>query len=539
MIILCVVDELVVSIRDSYLKIAVLSDGELVDYQVESTNSYFNVGDIFVGKIKKRANGINAFFIDINSNKDGFLHFDDLSENVFAFSDFSESLRKKKNVKITSCDYKPVDVSSKENIDKVVSNLKVGQKVIVQILKEPISQKGPRLTTRISLPGKYIVLVPLNDNVCVSKEINNESTKNFLVGIVTRIKDRLKLNHYGFIVRTSTEDLLKKETNEKKIEEIFVDDIINLLGKFSDGIEVLKEAENGTKIINTDNRVFTIIKDRLSNPFDIIYVDNKLIYDQIKKEFSNEYSNGKALKFYVNDVKSLFYYKQIDKQLKLLLNRNVKINDGAYLIIEKTEAMNVIDVNSGSTDLDSDKHEEMVFITNMNATKEIVRQIYLRDMGGIIAIDYIDMENQAHRIKIYEKMKELLSKDKSSSFILPLSRNNVMLITRQRFRPVLAIDNEEKCPLCKNTGKVEPIINIPYIIEDKMVYFLKNIKCLVVTFFLNPLLVPFFLKGFFSKRFRLCVRFCKIIKVKEDYAAELGHIKVSSGKKILFECNCY
>ena len=496
--------ELVISVKKNDSRLAVLENGKLIDYQIESKNGEFVVGDIFLGEVKKKPSGLSAFFVNLDSEKDGFLHFDDLSENVFAFSELCDSYAKKKYIKISNFDYQPIDLS---------------------------------MTTRITLAGKYLVLIPFNNEVCISKKIEDEKKREKLSDLVYAIKNNLHLNNFGFILRTSAENLFIREKDEKKIEKIFVEDLIKLLEKWSEGLKNLEKAKIGTRIMQGDNRIFTIVKDYLSETFDSIIIDDKEIYEQIKEDFGDEYFKDKSLKLYKNDTKTLFYYKQIDKQLKLLLNKTVKIEKGGYLIIEKTEAMNVIDVNSGACDFEADDHEEMVFLTNMNATKEIVRQIFLRDMGGIISIDFIDMEDQKHRIKIYETMKELMMGDKSSSYILPLSRFNVMQITRQRIRPVLNIDNDEKCPMCKGTGNVEPVIQTAFDVEDKIKCFLKNTNCYYLTIYLNPLLVAFFTNGFFSKRFKFGWKYWKSISIKPDYSFGLNSIKITNRKKIIFEEN--
>lgn len=529
--------ELVISVKKNDSRLAVLENGKLIDYQIESKNGEFVVGDIFLGEVKKKPSGLSAFFVNLDSEKDGFLHFDDLSENVFAFSELCDSYAKKKYIKISNFNYQPIDLSKEEKVTEAVNNIKIGQKVLVQVFKEPIFNKGPRLTTRITLAGKYLVLIPFNNEVCISKKIEDEKKREKLSDLVYAIKNNLHLNNFGFILRTSAENLFIREKDEKKIEKIFVEDLIKLLEKWSEGLKNLEKAKIGTRIMQGDNRIFTIVKDYLSETFDSIIIDDKEIYEQIKEDFGDEYFKDKSLKLYKNDTKTLFYYKQIDKQLKLLLNKTVKIEKGGYLIIEKTEAMNVIDVNSGACDFEADDHEEMVFLTNMNATKEIVRQIFLRDMGGIISIDFIDMEDQKHRIKIYETMKELMMGDKSSSYILPLSRFNVMQITRQRIRPVLNIDNDEKCPMCKGTGNVEPVIQTAFDVEDKIKCFLKNTNCYYLTIYLNPLLVAFFTNGFFSKRFKFGWKYWKSISIKPDYSFGLNSIKITNRKKIIFEEN--
>ena len=386
--------ELIVSVNDSDSRIAVLDKGELVEYQVESKNGEFVVGDIFLGTVKKVSNCLNAFFVDVKSEKDGFLHFDDLSANVLAFSSLCDSYLKKNFIKVSNTPYSPLIPDKDKGFSGVVEQLKVDQRLLVQVFKEPIFNKGPRLTTRITLAGKYLVLVPFDDEICVSKKI--------------------------------------------------------------------------------------------------------------------------------------------DKQLKLLLNKNVKIDNGGYLIIEKTEAMNVIDVNSGLGNVEAEDHEEMVFKINMNAVKEIARQITLRDMGGIISVDFIDMVDQRHRMKVYESMKDILQNDRATCFVLPLSRFNVMQITRQRIRPVLAINNSEQCPMCHGQGVIQPLIQTVDDVEDNLRSFLKTTKSYYLTIYMHPLLVSYLSSGWFSKRFRMGLRYWKSITIKQDCSLEIHNIRVVNSGKVVY-----
>ena len=526
--------ELIVSVNDKNSRIAVLDNGELIEYQVEPKDGEFVVGDIFLGTIKKIPNGLNAFFVDLKSEKDGFLHFDDLSANVLAFSDLCDSYLKKKFIKISNTNYEPLVPDKEKGFFNAVEQLKIDQKLLVQVFKEPIFNKGPRLTTRITLAGKYLVLVPFDDDICISKKIIDENLRKEMLAMLKKIKNDLKLTHFGFILRTATANIFTSEKNRTKLEKILVDDVISLLERWSTGLKQLEKAKVGDRIIQGDNRIFTIVKDKLSEAFDTIYVDSPDIYEELKNEFGNEYFKNKALRLYKSQVNSLFYYKNIDKQLKLLLNKNVKIDNGGYLIIEKTEAMNVIDVNSGLGNVEAEDHEEMVFKMNMNAVKEIARQITLRDMGGIISVDFIDMVEQKNRIKVYEAMKDVLQNDRAACYVLPLSRFNVMQITRQRIRPALTIDNSEQCPMCHGKGNIQPLLQIVFDVEDNLRRFLQTTKCYYLTIYMHPLLVAYFSSGWFSKRFRMGLKYWKSIKIKPDYNVEIDNVRVFNHGYLVF-----
>lgn len=519
--------DLVISVDQRETRIALLEKGSLIDYQVEDNSLEFAVGDIYLGEIKKKSTSLNSFFINLNSTKDGFMHFNDLTDRSLTSSNFCKSVLEGENVKVSTFDIDPREKERIEFDESFTSDFfDVGDKMLVQVSKEAISTKGPRVVGRLSLAGKYLILVIFNDGICISKKITDQVKRNNMLAILTEIKKELKLDNFGIILRTSTDSMIDFD-NIVKAKKILIEDLITLLKIWSTGLKRLRTAEVGTKIIGADSRVFTIVKNILSSNLRAIYVDNEELYDKLKIEFGNECKNKNCkLKLYKESVVSLFSYKGVDRQLKLLSNKTVSIDNGGYLIIEKTEAMNVIDVNSGSISSESGEQEDLAVETNLSAAKEIARQIFLRDIGGIISIDFIDMKSQKNRLLIYEKMKELLAEDRSTSTVLPLSKFNVMQITRQRIRPVMEVLNNEVCPTCNGSGKVEPIIQIVDIIEHKIRSFLSKTKYYKIDIYLHPLLYSFFSIGTFSKRFRWGMKYWKSITLYNDYECELDKIKI-------------
>ena len=511
-----------ISARGRNVKIAMLENGLLVGFQVESKDADFVVGDIILGKIRKRINNLNAAFVDLNNRKDGFLHFDDIGDHYRYLVSFCNDIRVGKNVKLSS-----LKIDDEDQDDKTAA-VEDGQEVLVQITKEPLFNKGPRLTCDLTLAGKYLVLSLFTNGVFVSKRITDAKKRETLSSIVTEIRDESRLNNFGIILRTSGDELLVHNSNEK-VKDILIDDLLQLLKKWSKGLIVLKNARVGDKVIEEDNRVLTVVRDKLSQPFDIVWVDDEKLYSRLKSDFGKEYTN-KSLRLYNDSDFDLFSYRKITLQLKLLMNKRVSIANGGYLIIEKTEAMNVIDVNSGHGDAESDDHEDMVFSTNMNAAKEIVRQILLRDMGGIIAIDFIDMTSQAHRNEVYDAMRDYMEDDRPNSNILPLSSLNVMLISRQKLRSVIEVDSDEKCPMCKGRGKVEPILLTADILEKHIMGVVSQSKFNRYTVYLHPFLVAYFSRGIISKRLKWSLKTMNMIILCDDCNLMIHNAKIVNSK---------
>ena len=538
--------ELIINVCNDKYRIATLENGDLVDYQIEYRNKDFSIGDIFLGSVKSKPQNLEAAFIFLNSVRDGFLHIDDFGENSLTFVEFCKEYKKNNDIKVStfkhvkeeedtySHSYGPNDtflIENKKsaNIKKNFDLLPIGCNTLVQIIKEPLANKGARVSTRISLAGKYLILIPFSNKINISKKITDNDIREKLIKTLTiLIKNELKLSNFGLVLRTSILKL-NNITSQDFIDKI-KSDLITLLKKWSICLTNLKTAQVGTRILNGDIRLLEILKDQISDVFDVIHIDDKGIYEKIKQEFKDDLPAKKGIKLYKNSNISLFASKNIDKQIKLLLSKNVSFGDNSgYLIIEKTEAMHVIDVNSGHNNIIANNHEEMVYEANIAAAKEIARQIRLRDMGGIIAIDFIDMKIQKHKDNIYYTMQELLKNDKSDSNILPLSKFNVMMITRERVRDMsLSEINNETCPQCHGKGSIESSIQIMDNIIRQICDNIKNIKYKNITLFLHPLLHAYFTKNFISLKKKLEWKYWKNIDVKIDYEFSIFDFKIKS-----------
>jgi len=501
--------ELVVSTESNELKIALLENNRLLEYRIEDKNNYFSVGDCFLGKVVKVSKNLNAAFIDVGYKKYGFLPYTSLSKYFTNYSNFIHDIRDNNNVKLST--YRLDEILDKDgNISDIISE---NQNILVQIEKEPISLKGPRLSTSITLSGKYFVLLPFSNEVHISKNITDNKEQERLINFVNSSRP----NNFGVIIRTAAEGL---------DDNTLSDDLTQLLKKWGTALTKLKNANIGDKIISEDNKIITIIKNMLSTPLDTIYIDDEALYIQIKNFIISEHiCNEKILKLYSNKSDSLFNYKDIKKQIQISMNKYVNIDGGGYLIIEQTEAMLVIDVNSGIQNDFSD-HEEMAYHVNVIAAQEIVRQLRLRDIGGIISIDFIDMETVEHKMSIYELMKEYMKNDKHQHLVLPLSRFNVMQITRQRLKPIENVDIYEVCPMCRGNGRIEPVIQIADKIEKKLLDMLQNKNVKNFTVIVHPFLYNYFTKGLFSKRIKWWIKYKKWIKFKQDFSFGMIDYKI-------------
>lgn len=498
--------ELVINVTPNGGRIALLRDKELVEFHHEQASDTFVVGDIFLGTVKRFVAGMNAAFIDLGYEKDAFLHYHDLGANVKSLLKFTKLVQSKKPVSPRLTDFKlePKIVKS----GKITEVLKANNQILVQVTKEPISTKGPRLSCEISLPGRYIVLVPFGNAVNVSKKITDINERKRLQRLITSIKPE----NFGVIIRTVAEG--------KEVAELDRD-LNELIDKWNEGIQKLMTAKPRDKVIGEMNRANSMLRDMLNDSFDGITVDNKGLYEDIKAYIrSIAPDQERIVRLHAAKTK-LFEHYGIEKQVKLLFGQSVSLPNGGYIIIEHTEALHVIDVNSGNKSNNESDQETTAFNVNMAASAEIARQLRLRDMGGIIVVDFIDMKNLEHKRLIYEQMKKEMKDDRSKFTILPLTKFGLMQITRQRVRPETSIITLEKCPSCNGTGKIGASISVADQIEEKIDYVLSKQNESGVTLYVHPYLYAYFTKGFPSIRWRWFLKYFRWVKIIKDSSLSL------------------
>lgn len=496
-------NELIINVTASDISIALLENRQLVELHKEKNNIQFSVGDIYLGKVKKIMPGLNAAFVDVGSEKDAFLHYLDLGPQLLSLNKFLKaSLAKKGRVPSLQRFQNEPDIDKNGKITNVLTS---GQLVLVQIVKEPISTKGPRLSSEISLAGRNLVLIPFSDKVSVSQKIESAEERGRLKTLINSIKPK----NYGVIVRTVAET--------KKVAT-FDNELRGLVKKWETAFESIKGADSPRRVIGEVSRISTILRDALNGSFSNIYVNDEVAFQEIKDFISTiAPEKEKIVKLY-SGSEPIFEHFGIEKSIKSLFGKTVSIRNGAYLIIEHTEALHVIDVNSGNRSRAANDQESNAVEVNLAAVDEIARQLRLRDMGGIIVVDFIDMQSNEHKMQVYEKMKNLLGAQKAKHNVLPLSKFGLMQITRQRVRPEMNIDTNEKCPTCKGTGEISPTILLENEIEIALTKYLENEKPKVVKMRVHPYLAAYMKRGFPSLRYKWMWRFKCIIKIQATFS---------------------
>ncbi|MEY3412556.1 MAG: hypothetical protein RIQ70_1244 [Bacteroidota bacterium] len=496
-------------------RIALLQNKRLVEFHVESNANSFTVGDIYLGNVTKLVQGLNASFVDVGYEKDAFLHYHDLGPQIKSLNKYVKAVQNN----TPGVGFKLAGFKAETDIDKlgkIGQVLTRNQNILVQVVKEPISTKGPRLSCEISIAGRYIVLVPFANTVSVSKKIAEKDERNRL----SRLIQSIKPENFGVIIRTVA---MGKDVAELD------KDLKGLLKKWEDGFKALKTARPRDKVIGEMNRANSILRDLLNASFDGIVVDSKEIYDEIKTYIRTiAPDKEKILKLHSGKQK-MFEEYGIEKQVKALFGKTVSLPGGGYLIIEHTEALHVVDVNSGNKSNAEANQEETALSVNVDACREVARQLKLRDLGGIIVVDFIDMKSQDNRNFLYAKMKEEMEGDRSKFTILPLSKFGLMQITRQRVRPQLDITNLETCPTCNGTGTVNASINIPDQIEQQLdfVFTKQNESKVFIT--LHPFLHAYFTKGLFSIRMKWFFKYKKWVELMKDSSLGLTEYTFING----------
>ncbi|QES87169.1 Rne/Rng family ribonuclease [Rhizosphaericola mali] len=475
--------ELIINANPTGVEIALMEDNKLVELHTEKAGNGFSVGDLFLGKVKKLMPGLNAAFIDVGFEKDAFLHYTDLSPYVKSLLKFTQLAMNDKSE--NGFDFSKFQIEPEiVKTGKITEVLNGKPNILVQILKEPISAKGPRLSCEISLPGRFVVITPFNDIVAVSKKIHSSDERKRLNSIVSAIKP----HNVGVIVRTAAEG--------KKTEELH-SDLNQLIERWTDIQKKLKTAEPPCKILSEQTKTTSILRDLLTPDFNRIIVNDKNIYNEAH-EYVQQISPNKQniVSLYQGGSLPIFDQYNITRQIKASFGKTVNMPSGAYLIIERTEACHVIDVNSGYKNV-SNSQEENAVATNIEAAEEIARQLRLRDLGGIIVVDFIDMKNPENKKKVQDHMELCLKNDRARHSVLPLSKFGLMQITRQRMRPEITINTEEVCPSCNGTGKVTSSLLLVDEIENRLEYLVQH-KHRALQIMVHPIVYSHLTKGIFN-----------------------------------------
>ena len=478
--------EVIIDVQPKDISIALLEDKQLVEYQQEQRTESFSVGNIYVAKVKKLMPGLNACFVDVGAERVAFLHYLDLGSQFYSFEKYLKQVAsdRKKLYPIQKAHIQP----ELKKDGSIANTLKVGQEILVQIVKEPINTKGPRLTCELSFAGRYLVLIPFDDNVSVSTKIKRGEERSRLKQLIQSIKPK----NFGVIVRTVAEGKRAAELDaELKV----------LLKRWEDTITKVQKTTDRPKLcFEEESRAVALLRDLFNPTYDAINVNDTQIFDEIKNYLEIIAPEKKEIvKFYKGTV-PIFDNFNVTKQLKSGFGKTVNYKHGAYLIIEHTEAMHVVDVNSGTRIKKENDQEANALETNLGAADELARQLRLRDMGGIIIVDFIDMKLPEDRQMLYERMCKNMQKDRAKHNILPLSKFGLMQITRQRVRPAMSVNVEEVCPTCFGKGTIKSSFLFTDTLENKIDNLVNKIGIKKFYLHVHPYVAAYINKGVFSMK---------------------------------------
>ena len=476
--------EVIIDVQPKEISIALLEDKNLVEYQNEKREASFSVGNIYLGKVRKLMPGLNACFVEVGSERDAFLHYLDLGMQFSSYEKYLKQVQSDRKrlypiVKASRLPDLPKDGS-------IQNYLKPGQEILVQVVKEPISTKGPRLTCELSFAGRYMVLMPFQDKVSVSSKIKKGEERTRLKQLVQSIKPK----NFGVIVRTSAEG--------KRVAELDAEMKV-LTKRWEDAItKVQKAIKTPQLVFEETGRAVALLRDLFDPTYDGIYINDNDIYQQIK-DYVGLIAPDKQdiVRQYTGNV-PIFDNFNVTKQLKSSFGRTVNYKRGAYLIIQHTEAMHVVDVNSGNRTRAENGQEANALEVNLGAADELARQLRLRDMGGIIIVDFIDMKLPEDRQMLYERMCKNMQKDRAKHNILPLSKFGLMQITRQRVRPAMSVNVEETCPTCFGKGTIKSSILFTDTLESKIDTLVNKIGIRKFYLHVHPYVAAYINKGLFS-----------------------------------------
>jgi len=478
-------NDLIINVAPEEVSIALLRSRELTELTKEKSDYAFNVGDYYLAKVSRIQPNLNAAFVDLGYEKDAFLHYLDLGPEIQSLNKFVKETSSGR-LKTASLRYfKFVPPIRKEG--KIGDVLKAGQTILVKVIKEPISQKGPRLSCELSLPGRYMVLVPFADKISVSTKIRENQERDRLKNLM----QALQPENFGIIIRTAAENQSAEDLEK---------DLKDLMARWDEAFEKIKPGKTPTKVLGELSRATTLLRD-LENKnftFDSIVVNDESYVNQIREYMRTNFPDReKAVRFFKGRL-PIFEHYGINRQIRTLFGRNVPMKSGAYLIIEHTEALHVIDVNSGNAVRSGTTQEDSALAVNLEAADEIARQLRLRDMGGIIVVDFIDLYKAENRKILFQRMRDAMKDDKAKHNILPPSKIGLIQITRERVRPQINIETAEACPSCQGSGKVTASVNLTDEIANAFARKVEKHPEASFVLLVHPYVEAYLTKGLFS-----------------------------------------
>lgn len=480
-----VTSELIVDVHSKEVSIAITEEKQLVEFQREEQTETFSVGNIYHGRVKKIMPGLNACFVDIGSEKEAFLHYLDLGPQFYSLQKYLKQITsdRKKSFPMAKASIMP----EKKKEGNISEALQTGQEILVQVTKEPINTKGPRLTCELSFAGRFLILIPFEDKVSVSSKIKSAEERTRLKQLLQSIKPK----NFGIIVRTVAEG--------KKVAELDAE-LRSLISNWESLVDKVQKSTKPPTIVHEESdRTLALIRDLFNPSYESIHVNDIEVYKKIRNYVSVIAPESiDIIKLYRGEL-PIFDHFGITKQIKSSFGRIVSFKGGAYLVIEHTEALHVVDVNSGNRARNkANNQEDNALEVNMGAADELARQLRLRDMGGIIVVDFIDMDKAEHRQALYERMSENMSRDRAKHNILPLSKFGLMQITRQRVRPAISMPVEESCPVCFGKGKIQPSVLFTDTLESKIKTLTSAAGIKAFTLHVHPYVAAYLKQGLVS-----------------------------------------
>ncbi len=496
--------ELIINSEPLEKRVALLVDGRLEKFEIERESDNRMVGGIYKGRIKNLDPGLKAAFVDIGYTKNAFLHYWDMLPAAADSSVEVVRVNKKKNAPP-----RPAEPTVKD----IPQLYPPGSDIVIQVTKGPIGTKGPRTTTNLSLPGRYLILTPFSDGCGISRKIEDPLERKRLK---TLINELTLPEGVGVIVRTA---------GEGKKARYFVRDLHILLKTWEEIVAKMKNERSPACLYQEPDLVERTVRDFLTEEVDRVLIDSKDDHERTQKLVAqiSKRSAGK-IAFYKDSI-PIFERFNIERQIEQTGQRKVPLPSGGEIIIDETEALIAVDVNTGSHKNRGGDEKNVIYAVNLEAAAEIARQIRLRNLGGLIIMDFIDMKERRHRNAVYERMVELMSTDKAKNHILPISSLGIMQMTRQRQQESLSSNLYTDCPYCRGRGIVKSATTMSVELQRKLSSVVRRLQLRNdgKEYSLRVLVHPSILERLRSEDADLLVRIEKLFGVKLAFRADLNY----------------
>ena len=496
--------ELIINSEPLEKRVALLVDGRLEKFEIERESDNRMVGGIYKGRIKNLDPGLKAAFVDIGYNKNAFLHYWDM---LPAATDSSVEVVRVNKKRATP------DRIAEPTVKDIPQLYPPGSEIVIQVTKGPIGTKGPRTTTNLSIPGRYLILTPFSNGCGISRKIEDMMERKRLKALINELT---LPEGVGVIVRTA---------GEGKKSRYFVRDLHILLKTWEDIQAKIKSDRAPACLYMEPDLVERTVRDFLTEEVDRVLIDRKEDHERTQKLVGQISKRGAGKIALYNDSIPIFERFNIERQIEQTGQRKVPLPSGGEIIIDETEALIAVDVNTGSHKNRGGEEKNVIYAVNLEAAAEIARQIRLRNLGGLIIMDFIDMKERRLRNAVYEKMVELMSSDKAKNHILPISQLGIMQMTRQRQQESLSSNLYTDCPYCRGRGIVKSATTMSVELQRKLSSVVRRLQLHNdgKEYSLRVLVHPSILERLRSEDADLLVRMEKLFNVKLAFRADLNY----------------